>query len=109
MHAKPMTMGDYLASPLLADPLRMFDSCLISDGGAAYVTTSVERARDLPHPPAVVAGVGEGNAASGGHWSQQRAFTSTPQVFSAPRRVRDGRPRAGRCRRAHASTTRSRW
>lgn len=85
MYEKKMTLDDYLASPLLADPLRMFDSCLISDGGAAYVTTSLERARDLARPPAVVAGVGEGHAASGGHWSQQRDFTSTPQVFSAPR------------------------
>ncbi len=84
MHDKLMTIDDYLGSPVLADPLRMFDSCLISDGGAAYITTSIERARDLPQPPAVVAGVGEGNAASGGHWSQQRDFTSTPQVFSAP-------------------------
>ena len=84
MHGRPMTIADYLDSPVLADPLRLFDSCLISDGGAAYVTTSVERARDLPHPPAIVAGVGEGFSASGTHWAQQRAFTSTPQVFSAP-------------------------
>jgi acetyl-CoA acetyltransferase len=84
MHAKKMDMDDYLASAVLADPLRLFDSCLISDGGAAYVTTSIERARDLPQPPAVVRGVGEGISGTGGHWSQQRAFTSTPQVFSAP-------------------------
>ncbi len=84
MHDKPMLLADYLASTVLADPLRLFDSCLISDGGAAYVTTSVERARDLPHPAAVVAGVGEGISHTGGHWSQQPAFTSTPQVFSAP-------------------------
>jgi acetyl-CoA acetyltransferase len=84
MHGRPMTIDDYLAAPALAEPLRLLDSCLISDGGAAYVTTSVERARDLPHPPAVVAGVGEGYSASGGHWALQGAFTSTPQVFSAP-------------------------
>jgi acetyl-CoA acetyltransferase len=84
MHDKKMTMADYLASPFLADPLRLFDSCLISDGGAAYVTTSAERARDLPNVPVVVRGVAEGQSASGGHWSQQRDFTSTPQVFSAP-------------------------
>jgi acetyl-CoA acetyltransferase len=84
MHGRDMTLDDYLASAMLADPLRLFDSCLISDGGAAYVTTSTERARDLPQQPAVVLGVGEGNSASGTHWSQQRAFTSTPQVFSAP-------------------------
>jgi acetyl-CoA acetyltransferase len=84
MHGRPMTIDDYLAAPFLADPLRLLDSCLISDGGAAYVTTSVERARDMPHPPAVVAGVGEGYSSSGTHWALQRAFTSTPQVFSAP-------------------------
>jgi acetyl-CoA acetyltransferase len=84
MHGRSMTIDDYLSSAVLADPLRLFDSCLISDGGAAYVTTSLERARDLPHPPAVVAGVGEGYSGSGTHWAQQRAFTSTPQVFSAP-------------------------
>ena len=83
MHRKPMTLDDYLASPMLADPLRMFDSCLISDGGAAYITASIQRARDLPQPPVVVAGVGEGSSASGIHWSQQRDFTSTPQVFAA--------------------------
>jgi len=84
MHGRPMTIDDYLASPYLADPLRLLDSCLISDGGAAYVTTSVERARDLVARPAVVAGVGEGYSSSGTHWALQRAFTSTPQVFSAP-------------------------
>ena len=84
MHEKKMTIDDYLASPYLAEPLRLFDSCLISDGGAAFVTTSLERAADLPHPPAVVRGVAEGLSDSGQHWSQQRDFTSTPQVFSAP-------------------------
>lgn len=85
MHGRPMTIDDYLASPVLADPLRLLDSCLISDGGAAYVTTGIDRARDLPRPPVVVAGVGEGYSGTGTNWAQQRAFTSTPQVFSAPR------------------------
>jgi acetyl-CoA acetyltransferase len=84
MHGRPMTMADYLAAPKLADPLGLLDSCLISDGGAAYVTTSVERARDLRRDPVVVAGVGEGYSGTGTHWALQRAFTSTPQVFSAP-------------------------
>ncbi len=84
MHDRTMDLGEYLASPMLADPLRVLDSCLISDGGAAFVTTSVERARDLPHPPAVVAGVGEGESSAGSHWSQQGDFTATPQVFAAP-------------------------
>lgn len=84
MHGRAMEITDYLAAPFLAEPLRLLDSCLISDGGAAFVTTSIERARDLKQPPAVVLGVGEGYSDSGAHWSQQKAFTSTPQVFSAP-------------------------
>src|SRR5262245_41967340 len=84
MHGRPMTMADYLAAPKLADPLCLLDSCLISAGGAAYVTTSVERARDLRRQPVIVAGVGEGYSGTGTHWALQREFTSTPQVFSAP-------------------------
>lgn len=79
-----LTLENYLTAPMLADPLCLFDSCPISDGGAAYVVTSIGRARDLPRPPAVVMGVGEGYSSTGTHWSQQPAFTTTPQVFSAP-------------------------
>jgi acetyl-CoA acetyltransferase len=84
MHGRPLSLADYLARPLLVDPLRVEDCCLISDGGAAYVMTTRERARDLRRAPVLVAGVGEGRSDTGLYWSQQRAFTSTPQVFSAP-------------------------
>jgi len=83
-HHRALTLDEYLAAPMLAEPLCLFDSCPISDGGAAYVVTDAARARDLAQPPAWVLGVGEGYSATGTHWSQQRAFTSTPQVFSAP-------------------------
>jgi acetyl-CoA acetyltransferase len=54
----PMTLDDYLASPLVAEPLRKLDCCLVNDCASAFVMTSLERARDLPRPPVVVAGVG---------------------------------------------------
>jgi len=84
MREKPLTLEQYLASPMLCDPFRKEDCCLISDGGGAYVMTSVERARDLRRPVVEVAGVGVGNSRTGAYWSQQGDFTSTPQVFAAP-------------------------
>ena len=83
-HDKTLTLGQYLDAPMLADPLCLYDSCPISDGGAAYISTSIARARDLRNTPVVVQGVGEGYSGSGTHWAQQRAFTTSPQVFSAP-------------------------
>jgi acetyl-CoA acetyltransferase len=84
MRDRPLSLESYLARPMLVDPLRVEDCCLISDGGGAYVMTSADRARDRARPPVWVAGVGEGRSAAGSFWSQQAAFTSTPQVFSAP-------------------------
>jgi len=52
----PITVDDVLASRLVADPLHVLDCCVISDGGAACVVTTEERARDLPKPAAAVLG-----------------------------------------------------
>jgi acetyl-CoA acetyltransferase len=79
-----LSLEDYLRSPVIADPFRKEDCCLISDGGAAYIMTSLERARDLRKPIIAVLGVGVGNSGAGQYWSQQGAFTSTPQAFAAP-------------------------
>jgi acetyl-CoA acetyltransferase len=51
MGARPMTLADYLASPMVADPHRLFDCCLESDGACAVVVTTRERARDLAKRP----------------------------------------------------------
>jgi acetyl-CoA acetyltransferase len=47
MHDRPMTIEDHQASPMIADPHRLFDCCLESDGACAVVVTTAERARDL--------------------------------------------------------------
>ena len=50
-HDKPLTVDDYLAAPLIADPICMFDCDIPVDGVATFVFTSAERARDLPNHP----------------------------------------------------------
>jgi len=54
----PYRPADVLASPLVAEPFRLLDLCLASEGAAAMVVTSLERARDCPSAPAVVLGGG---------------------------------------------------
>jgi acetyl-CoA acetyltransferase len=56
---KPMTMADYHASRWVVEPLRLFDCCLVSNGGVAVIVTSAERARDLRQPPVYLRGFGQ--------------------------------------------------
>jgi acetyl-CoA acetyltransferase len=58
---QPLTLEEHQRSRLVADPLRLFDCCLVSNGGAAVVVTSQARAADLAQPPVHVLGVGQGH------------------------------------------------
>ena len=55
----PVSLQDVLASPLIADPLRRMDCCVVSDGGGALVVTRPEIARSLKQPLVAVRGTGE--------------------------------------------------
>ncbi|QGZ49995.1 lipid-transfer protein [Streptomyces sp. QHH-9511] len=69
-YGKPITLADHAASRWIVEPLRLLDCCQETDGGQAIVVTSVERARDLRHPPAVIV------AAAQGAGRNQEAMTS---------------------------------
>jgi len=56
---KPLTMEEVLEAKPIADPLGMFDCCLISDAGGAFIVTSAERAADLKCKPVYLQGIGE--------------------------------------------------
>ena len=79
----PITVDDVVNSRLIADPLHLLDCSLVSDGGAAVVLTSMERARDFPHPLVSVLGVGEGHSHE--HISQARSLTTSAAVESGER------------------------
>jgi len=61
----PLTLDQYMAGRMISDPLCIYDYTMESDGAVAVITTSVERARDLKQPPAVILGSAHGGA---GRW-----------------------------------------
>jgi acetyl-CoA acetyltransferase len=52
----PITIDDHQASRMIADPLRLFDCCVVSNGGVAVIVTSAARAADLANPPVHILG-----------------------------------------------------
>ncbi|MGI9285102.1 MAG: thiolase C-terminal domain-containing protein [Pseudomonadales bacterium] len=80
---KPISVDDVLASRMIADPLHLLDCSLVSDGGAAIIMTSAERAKDFPHTPVYLLGVGEGHGHE--HISQARSLTTSAAVDSGAR------------------------
>ncbi len=78
-----ITVDDVLSSRMIADPLHLLDCSLVSDGGAAVILTSADRAADFPHDPVYVLGAGEGHGHE--HISQARSLTTSAAVESGRR------------------------
>lgn len=57
-HGQSLSIDDALKTRMIADPLREADCCVRTDGGAAVVLTTEERARDLNKASVRVLGCG---------------------------------------------------
>jgi len=80
---EPLDIDGVLNAPLVCDPFTVRDCCLVTDGGAAAVVTTAERARTLPKPPVHLLGAGE--AHSHRHISEMPDLTTTSAVQSGER------------------------
>ncbi|MBN1190854.1 MAG: hypothetical protein JXA46_13955 [Dehalococcoidales bacterium] len=61
---KELSVEKVLRSPIVSQPLQVYDCCPFSDGGAAVVLASEEAARKLTDEPVYITGVGQASAGS---------------------------------------------
>lgn len=70
---EPITVETVLASRMITSPLKLLDCALVSDGAAAAIVTTPERARALRKPPVYL--LGQGYGLSHSHVGEYRNLT----------------------------------
>lgn len=76
---KPASVSEILASPIIADPIHMYEAVMPVAGGAAVIVTSAEKARSFRHAPVYLLGAGEKIT--------HRAISQAPSLTSGPLKV----------------------
>src|SRR5215469_2860367 len=70
-YQRPITLAEHQESRWICEPLRLLDCCQETDAAVAVVVTSLERARSLSKPPAVIRAAAQG---SGPHQYTMTSF-----------------------------------
>ena len=60
-YERPITLKEHQESRYIVKPLHLLDCCQESDGGQAFIVTTLERAVDLKQPPVVIASAAMGS------------------------------------------------
>ncbi len=87
LYQDPITVEDVLSSPMIADPLHLLDCCVVADGGAAFIMTTEDRAKDLRQPPVYV--LGAAGAATHWHIHSMPDFATTAGMQSSKAAYRE--------------------
>jgi acetyl-CoA acetyltransferase len=78
---EPLTLEDYFNARMISEPLCLFDYTPETDGAVAVITTSVDRARDLQQPPAII--MGTANGGTGNHPALLGSFQMPEASFAS--------------------------
>jgi acetyl-CoA acetyltransferase len=70
---KPLTETEYLDSRFIAEPLRLYDYCMINDGGVAMIITTAERAKHLKKPAVSIVATA-GSSSLGPYYTKKDCF-----------------------------------
>ena len=81
---EPITLEDHQRSRMIADPFRLLDCSLESDGGAAFVVTAADRAAASPHAPVDLLGSAMGHPDSPSSITQRPELTRLGVAKAAP-------------------------
>lgn len=81
---RKLDRDDYMAGRMISTPLRLFDFCLESDGAAAMVLTTAEKARALRSDPVYVLASHQGLVA---HSEPSRVYPTELTRFGGPGNV----------------------
>lgn len=86
MYGRPISIEDHQNSPWVTWPFHLLDCCLVSEGGAAFIVTTAERAKNLRKPPLYIMGIGFGEHVEHlwwekGHYSQLPVQKSKENAF----------------------------
>jgi acetyl-CoA acetyltransferase len=76
----PITIADVLGSRMISSPLHMFDCAIVSDGAAAAIVTTADRAADMKKRPVHL--LGQGYGLRHGHIGDHKQLTTTGAVDS---------------------------
>ncbi|MFT5696020.1 MAG: acetyl-CoA acetyltransferase [Myxococcota bacterium] len=60
-YKRPITLQEHQESRFIVKPLHLLDCCQESDGGQAFIVTTLERAKDLKQAPAVISAAAMGS------------------------------------------------
>jgi acetyl-CoA acetyltransferase len=58
IYRRPITVEDYLSSPIIATPLHLLDCDVPIDGSTAIILSHIDAARDLPNPVTRIEAIG---------------------------------------------------
>jgi acetyl-CoA acetyltransferase len=78
VYRTPITLDDYMASPIISTPLRLYDCDVPIDGSTAIILSHIDAARDGPNPLTPIEAVGS-SMRYRNSWTQLDALATQAQ------------------------------